>query len=428
MRRAGFSAGPDELQQRIARGLDATINDLVYYDNIPDIPHPFAPDAKIERSHADIQYYWLTRMVRSPRPLQEKMTLFWHQHFATSITKVRDAKFMLRQNILFRDHALANFRTILQGVSRDPAMLVWLDNIANTKSSPNENYSREVMELFTMGRGNYSEKDIKEAARAFSGWGLRGDQFWINARDHDFTNKTVLGITGKLNGDDVIDILVSQPATARFMAAKLLRFFATETPDGAWVYRIGQVFSRSNGDIRATVEAILRSPEFYTPEVMNRKIKSPTEFAVNALREMGVTPPLRMVGEHIRAMGQDLFNPTTVKGWDGGMAWINTATMLARFNFAGYLSGQKSGTMSAKNLHKFLTESGVTTASDVTGLYSERLGNTTFTPETDAAVTKYLNATSSGIRGPFKLTEKSADFKVRNAIRLMLSAPEYQFN
>jgi uncharacterized protein (DUF1800 family) len=433
MRRAGFSCNSDELAQRVERGLDATISDLLNYENVPDSPDLFDPSTRNPEklSLTDIQAYWLYRMVNSPRQLQEKMTLFWHGHFATAHFKVMNASYMLRQNQFFRQFALADFRALLQGVSRDPAMLVWLDNVANTKTAPNENYAREVMELFSLGRGNYSETDIKQAAKAFSGWQVKNGHFWINVQDHDFSTKTVLGVKGRLNGDDIVDILLSQPVASRYMATKLLKFFATDQPDGAWVYRIAQVFSSTGGSVKATVEAIFRSPEFYSDAVMNTMYKSPTEFVVNAMRETGVVPVIRNVPAYMRDMGQELFNPPSVKGWDGGQSWVNTATMLARINFAGYLSGYRSGKFSAANMFSDLSAKGVQTADDVVAHFSNTLGGTAFTEETKAPLVSYLNTSTSGppiIKGPFTLSKNSVDMKVRNAIRLMLCAPEYQFN
>jgi uncharacterized protein (DUF1800 family) len=286
------------------------------------------------------------------------------------------------------------------------------------------------MELFSLGRGNYTETDVKQAARAFSGWQIKDDHFWVNVRDHDFSAKTVLGVKGRLNGDDIVDILLQQPVAARFISNKLLKFFATDAPDGAWVYRIAQVFSSTGGSIKATVEAIFRSPEFYSDAVMNAMYKSPTEYVVNALRETGVTPPVRQVVAYLAPMGQELFNPPSVKGWDAGSTWINTATMLARINFAGYLSGYRSGKFNPTTMLNDLKARGVSTAEGVMDYLTTTLGSVSLTDETRAPLVTYLNSNTSSpsIRGPFKPTKNTVDVKVRNTIRLILSAPEYQFN
>lgn len=433
MRRAGFSCDAQELQQRVEKGLDATISELVNYESQPELDDLFDPYARDQYSSTpltftEIQNFWIHRMVKSPRPLQEKMALFWHGHFATANSKVNNTGYMIRQYLFLRDHALTDFRSMLQGISRDPAMLVWLDNIYNTKRAPNENYAREVMELFSLGIGNYTERDIKQAARAFTGWQIKNDRFWINIQDHDFSNKSVLGVSGRLNGDDVIDILVARPQTAQFMARKLLRFFASESPSGEWVNRIAQVFRSSQGNMRATVEAIFRSNEFYAPTPSNRQHKSPAEFAIGAVREMNAPVANSIIGKHMRMMGQDLFNPPTVKGWDGGENWINTSTMLARINFAGYLAGVRAGDFSTTKLYNTLLSSGVSTAADVVEYCQTRLHGLPLATETQNVMVSYLNSTSSGVTGPFKLSTRSVDYKVRNTIRLALSSPEYQFN
>jgi uncharacterized protein (DUF1800 family) len=212
------------------------------------------------------------------------------------------------------------------------------------------------------------------------------------------------------------------------MARKLLRFFASENPAQAWVDRIAGVFQQTKGSIKATVEAILRSAEFYEPSEANRTHKSPTEFAVQAIRELNAPAGTGVVRTHLRSMGQDLFNPPTVKGWDGGENWINTSTMLARINFASYLSNVKAGPLAASTMYNNLLAAAVVNAGDAIAFYQEKLNGVNLAAETRNVLSSYLNSSSSGVIGPFKLTQKSADVKVRNMIRLMLCSPEYQFN
>src|SRR4030095_6600645 len=183
----------------------------------------------------DMKRWWIYRMTFTHRPLEEKMTLFWHGHFATSARKVRNTSLMYLQNLLFREYALGDFHRLLLAVSKDPAMILWLDNQQNRRGRPNENYAREIMELFTMGLGNYSERDVKDAARAFTGWHVRNGSFAFSRFQHDFWKKTVLGTRGDLNGDEVVAILVRQPATARFLARKLVKFFVSDPPDESMV-------------------------------------------------------------------------------------------------------------------------------------------------------------------------------------------------
>lgn len=433
MRRAGFSCSPDELQQRVAKGLDTTLSELLHYEDGPDyVGPPPPPPPEVDYYKEDsIKYYWLKRMVKSPRPLQEKMVLFWHGHFATANFKVRSFDAMWRQNRFFRAHAVDDFRDLLLGVSRDPAMLVWLDSVANTKKAPNENYGREIMELFSLGLGNYTEADIKAAARAFSGWQVKDYVGWVDVRQHDFSTKTFLGVSGRLNGDDVVDIIVKQPACARFLSRKLLRFFATQNPSDDWVERISTVYFNSERSVRAMVEAIFRSPDFYTPGVMRSLYKSPVEYVASVLRESALDPPDYLYPNYVRTitlMGQSLLNPPTVKGWDGNSSWVNTSTLLARINFAKEIAALKVGPLKTDTLVATLTAAGVTDADGVLNYFVNQFGAPSLAPETRDVLLKYLNSSSGGVTGPFRMTKLSADVKVRNLIRLLLSAPEYQLH
>ena len=229
-----------------------------------------------------LQAIWLYRMIFTPHPLRERLTLFWHNHFATSIAKVRNAVLMQRQNKLLRSHALSDFKALLTAVGKDPAMLIWLDSTINRKAKPNENYAREVMELFTLGRGHYSEKDVQEAARAFTGWFVVQDQFKEVARQHDDGEKNVLGKTGKWTGDDIPGILIDQPACAEWICRKLFRHFVneTQTPSDALIAPLARAFRDSSYRVEVPVAMILRSNLFHDPIVRRRRVKSPIEFAV----------------------------------------------------------------------------------------------------------------------------------------------------
>ena len=246
------------------------------------------PDAS--RQGAILQAAWLQRMIDGVEPLREKMTLFWHNHFATSIAKVNDGSLMERQYELLFTHALGNFRPLLQEISRDPAMLVWLDSNQNVKGKPNENYAREVMELFTLGVGNYTEKDIREAARAFTGWHTSGGRFTFVHGEHDDGPKTVLGQTGNWDGDDVVRILLDQPACARFLVRKLYRFLVSENvaPPDALLDPLADAFRKSDYDIAVLVRTILRSQHFFSAYAYRQKVKWPVEYAVGVVRMIGV--------------------------------------------------------------------------------------------------------------------------------------------
>ena len=281
----------------------------------------------------ELRGWWLTEMLTTPSPLTEKMVLFWHNHFTSSLQKVKSPPLMYRQNLLLRRHALGYFGDMLHEVSKDPAMVVYLDNASNRKGRPNENFAREVMELFTLGEGNYGEQDIKEAARAFTGWSIDPDsgEFVFRRQAHDEDVKTVLGRSGNFDGDAVLDILLAQPRTAEFIVSKLWREFVSPNPNPAEVRRIARMFRDNRYNIKVALRALLVSDAFYAPQNRAALIKSPIDLIVGTLRQFryttGEVTPFLFVS---RQLGQDLFAPPNVKGWPGGEAWINSATLLAR--------------------------------------------------------------------------------------------------
>ena len=279
---------------------------------------------------------WLTEMLTTPSPLTEKMVLFWHNHFVSSLQKVKSPALMYRQNMLLRKHAFGYFGDFLHDIARDPAMVVYLDSASNRKEQPNENFARELMELFTLGEGNYAEKDIKEVARAFTGWSIdpgAGD-FMFRRAAHDDGVKTVLGRSGNFDGDAMLDILLAQPQTADFIVSKLWREFVSPMPDAMEVKRIARMFRENRYNIKVALRALLLSDAFYASQNRAALIKSPIDLIVGTLRqfrfETGEVTPFLFVSKQL---GQDLFAPPNVKGWPGGDAWINSATLLARKQF-----------------------------------------------------------------------------------------------
>ena len=284
----------------------------------------------------EMRGWWLQEMATTSSPLTEKMVLFWHNHFVSSQQKVRQPQYLYRQNLIFREHALGNFGAMLHAVARDPAMVIYLDNASNRKGQPNENFAREVMELFTMGEGRYSERDIKEAARAFTGWSIDGETgaFMFRPQAHDNGEKTVLGKTGFIDGGGVLDILLAQPYTAEFIVGKLWREFVSAEPDPVEVKRIAGVFRDSGYNVRSALRAMLLSDAFYAPPYRATLVKSPVELVVGTLRQFqfttGDVQPFALV---VAQLGQNLFSPPNVKGWPGGNAWINSTTLLARKQF-----------------------------------------------------------------------------------------------
>ena len=292
------------------------------------------------REGLELRAWWVQEMLTTPSPLTERMTLVWHNHFVSGQPKVRVTRLMYRQNVTLRTYALGNFGTMLHAIARDPAMVVYLDSAQNRKGAPNENFAREVMELFTLGEGNYTEQDIKEAARAFTGWSVDREtgQFVFRAFLHDAGEKTVFGKNGRFDGDAVLDLLLARPETAVLVTTKLWREFVSPDPDLAEVRRIATRFRESNYDIKVVLRELLLCDSFYASENRGVLVKSPIEFVVGTLRTFEIQPgetlPFAVAAT---GMGQNLFSPPNVKGWPGGETWINTTSLLARKQFVDRL-------------------------------------------------------------------------------------------
>jgi uncharacterized protein (DUF1800 family) len=291
---------------------------------------------KLTQQGLDLRAWWIGEMLATPSPLTERMTLFWHNHFATSQRKVRLGQLMYRQNVLLRREALGNFGAMLHGIAKDPAMLIYLDNAGSRRQAPNENFAREVMELFTLGVGHYGEQDVKEAARGFTGFSLDRNTGEYRYRPffHDTGVKNVLGKVGNFDGDDVLNILLARPETARFVADKLWREFVSPTPDAAEVERWAAVFRGEHYDVKPLVRAMLMSDAFWDPAHRATLVKSPVDVVVGTLRTFDIHPAdLRPAAVQVAVLGQNLFAPPNVKGWPGGDTWIDTATLLGRKQF-----------------------------------------------------------------------------------------------
>jgi uncharacterized protein (DUF1800 family) len=278
--------------------------------------------------------WWANRMLATRRPLEEKLTLFWHGHFATGENKVRDYRMMLQQNVMLRAHASGRLQDLLIGILKDPAMLVYLDNGENVKSHPNENFGRELLELFSMGVDNYTEHDVREAARAFTGWTNDVLNYKFDAEQHDFGEKTFLGQQGAFNGDDIIRIILEQPVTGEFVAGKLYRYFVREDISPSVKAQLGREFKQSGYQIKPLMTRILLSKDFYSPLSYATQIKSPAHLVVSTYRKMGLRelPTIPDFGRMTGGLGQSLFDPPNVAGWAGGRTWITPATLLQRGN------------------------------------------------------------------------------------------------
>jgi uncharacterized protein (DUF1800 family) len=382
---------------------------------------------------------WFQRMATTRRPLQEKLTLFWHGHFATSAQKVQRANYMWGQIYTFRQHASGNWLKMLEAVAKDPAMLVWLDQAQSRREHPNENFAREVMELFALGEGHYTEKDITEAARALTGFTLNRFEGRFEYRPfmHDSGTKTVLGKTGNLDGNDVLEIIASQPQTFKFISGKLWRFFASDNPDPKVIGALAEVFHKSNGEIKPLLRAMFKCHEFYAPDVVRSQVKSPVQWLVSSVRllEREMPPPV-VAGQICKSMGQDLLVPPNVKGWDGGLSWITTNNLLTRYNQAALLvmaenkmtpEGQginraisERAARAARFMHvvdvdKVVTESDRADKAKLVAALEKRFLQSKMTEKQRSVLQEFLDS-----RGSLDHND------VRHAIRLVMSTPEYQ--
>lgn len=356
LRRAGFGASAAELATYRQLGLDQTIDQLINYETVDNS----ALDRRLAQlnldltKRPDIQRWWTLRMIYTARPLEEKMTLFWHGLLTSAVSKVGRTLPMVKQNEFFRANALGRFPDILKGVSKDPAMMVWLDTEANRKGHPNENYARELMELFSLGIGNYAETDVRESARAFTGWVIRGDrkegkvESAFVPRFHDDGTKTFLGQTGNFTGDDVVDIITKQPASAHFIARKVFEFFAYPNPSDDVLQPLVAAYTGANSSMRALVRATLTSDAFYSPRAYRALVKSPAELVAGTTRVLGLDTDGKLFPYAMARMGQELFNPPNVSGWHGGAAWLNSGTWLARLNFSNQIVNALATTLAKR--------------------------------------------------------------------------------
>ena len=383
--RAGFGGPPEDIRVLASRGLDGAVEHLLEDDaaineDLPrnarfknDIMRPSTMEERQSLARAQergdelavekfrrqrqmrqgqdrsqlkaMRRWWLKRMIETPRPLQEKMTLFWHGHFATGYRTIEDSWHMYVQNQLFREEATGNFAQLTRRIIRDPAMLKYLDNDQNRKGSPNENLARELMELFVLGEGNdYTEADIKEGARALTGYTFQDDKFVFQKNRHDSTMKRILGRQGTFDGDDFLSILLARPVASEFICFKLLKFFVNDSPgdpgeDTITVVRgLARTLRRSNYEVKPVLRQLFRSRFFFAPENRASVVKSPTQLIVQTIRTYNAPPrDLDTLLGAASLMGQDLLQPPSVKGWDGGRSWINTSTLFVRQNLLIYL-------------------------------------------------------------------------------------------
>ncbi|HTL30056.1 MAG TPA: DUF1800 domain-containing protein [Tepidisphaeraceae bacterium] len=369
--------------------------------------------------------WWMRRMVHGPYPLQEKLTLFWHGHFTTSAKDERSAWLMWQQNELLRQRAAGNFHQFVRAISRDPAMLDYLNNTQNHKQHPNENYARELMELFTLGIGNYSEDDIKNSARAFTGWTHDGDDFVFRKFDHDEGTKYFFNRSGNFDGDDIVELIMQHPACAPYVASKMFKFFVYEDLEDGLAEALGNLLRENKYEMRPLIQTMLTSKAFYSPRAIGSQIKSPVQLVIGTMRMLDLkVPNTRMLMGAMSQMGQVPFAPPNVKGWAGGRMWINTSTLFVRYNTAsamvaggslapmyGRKGGQRPQQNNLSDPKLAITESG--SSEKIVEAWLSRLIQRPVEDEKKKVLIEALG-------------ENPREDSVKKMLQLIVSMPEYQ--
>jgi uncharacterized protein (DUF1800 family) len=464
LRRTGFGATRDELERRVDQGYEATVEELLHPETAP----PALEDEDlIRRYHVDenslmliesCQTYWLYRMINTGRPLEEKLALFWHGVFATGYTKLNQPKQILNQIEMFRRHGLGSFQTLLVEVSKDPAMIFWLDNKDSHKDAVNENYGRELLELFSMGVGNYSEHDVRQCSRAFTGWTIRNaslhtarvarDSVWPYGRldwqfeyqdaDHDGGEKTFLDNTGTFNGEEIIDIICERPATARFVARHLYNFFVADEPQvPAWqtipprdpkaIQTLMDAFVSSHYDMRSVLRVLFNADFFKNARFT--KVKSPAEFVVGTVRLAGGHrfPDVDDIALALETgyMGQQLLDPPSVEGWHTGAEWINSATLMSRVNFASqqFADIEKPGVRSI--IQRVQAQRTRLSPDQVVDACLELMGPLSVSEQTRRHLIGHV-AAAGDIPVEFDADAASSAERVRELLQLIVATREYQ--
>ena len=474
LRRMSFGGSPAEIDEITALGREGAVDFLINYERVDNramddlirSSFDFSNPADLPRFNlGELQRWWFTRMVYTRRPFEEKMTLFWHNHFATAASKTGDL-FIYNQNLTLRSNALSQFDNLLLKVAQDPAMLLWLDGVTNVRGKPNENFGRELQELFTMGivdvvtgEANYTEEDVKEIARAFTGWKFfhpRFDpnpfsyQFIVNEPEHDNTIKSIYKGTpwaqsGNLNGDDVILTICARRATGRYIVKKLFEFFVypleRTTADKATVDKFAGVYVTRNHSIKEMVRAIFTSDEFFSQRARFALIKSPVEVIVGAIRMLGArynpgTSARPGASNNTLAaisifLGQALFNPPDVSGWKLNLGWINTSTLLNRFTYADLLAVSRTLDLNAPGLwlsHEQVRSLAKRNSKKTVKRLLSTLGPLEVGGDIISTLRNYLESDDLGNVVGFTLDDPTVDKKVRGLIHLIMCLSEFQLN
>jgi uncharacterized protein (DUF1800 family) len=373
--------------------------------------------------------WWIHRMMYTPHPLQEKMALFWHNRFATSAAKVGDGYFMHQMIELFRQQGLGNFRDLVVAVSRDPAMLVWLDGQKNRKGKANENFGRELMELFTLGVGNYTEHDVKQVSRCFTGWTIsyQDRKGIFDPKKFDEGEKEIFGKTGKFDGSAAIDLILQQPSASKHLAKKILIEFVHPEPTQEQIDHYAPRLVELKWEIRPVMKEIFSSRMFFSDWAYRSKIKSPCELTIGVALAIGGIPNTQFLRESMGRMGQPLLYPPSVKGWDGGEDWINANTVLQRFNYGMYAVTQRRDEFARHTeFEKWFGDHDIKTAAQVTDYYASILLDGKMRPEMRSELIDYMNKGERNERIVFTMKPQLINTKVRGVLHLFTTAPEFQ--
>jgi uncharacterized protein (DUF1800 family) len=434
-RRAAFGATATELEAGLKNGPDKTIDALLAggpgQEKFDTDSAVLADSISRSNNGPQASAWWLYRMLYTPHPLKEKLTLCWHNHFATSNKKVNNAGFMLRQYELLRRQALSSFRAMLLEMSKDPAMMVWLDTRGSKKGNPNENYARELMELFSLGIGHYTEKDIREAARAFTGWDIKANEPIFNAGQHDSGEKNLLGKRGKFQGTDIVNICLEQEAAPLFIVGKLYRFYVSESvePTPELLAPLAQQLRKSDYDLGGVVKTILRSNLFFAPVVYRSRVKSPVDCALGIVHALEGKIGTIALAEALDGLGQHVFYPPSVKGWDGGQAWLNGHTVLARQNLALALTstedlrfGNGSDPADLAKKHTLRTDK------ELVDFFLRLFLQGDVPPETRQKLLDYAAKSHKSAVPVYWPEGDAAKHRVRSVCHLVLTLPEFQLD
>ena len=422
MRRAEFGKPLRDLNADVEAGYSATIKQLFAVGPAVAFDESLKPMEKALSSSQNarqLSAWWLLRMLQTPCQVLEKATLFWHGHFATSAEKVANSRAMLNQIAFLRSHALGKFEPIVQGMARDVAMLIYLDSQENRKTRPNENFARELMELFCLGPGNYSERDIKELARCFTGWEIRRGQFRFNSNQHDFGDKTLFGQRGEYNGEKAVRVILEQPAAPRLIARKLVRFFVCDEPKltDELLEPVSVRLRETDFDLRSAIHMILTSRIFYSEESIGHKIKSPVELSVGLLRCLGGQEDLNRLADRLFSLGHLPLYPPNVKGWSGGRHWVNASTYLGRSNLVSAIANQPEEQFARGSISKALN---VTPQSDPAEWVQNLLDHWMAVPVQTETQEQLLRLASQSTR--------DINQRVADVVSAIGATPEFQLN